>query len=138
MVKANTSLGGLNWGPALTFTRQDLSRFVPLASVEDDGLGEELQVVWEVEPGAKVVEKIAVVAVSGEEAPVPLSRMVCVAKFGATVFRLLSVSTSDPEMGPAVVGAKPTVRVQFAPGASVCAAKVLDVNCGQVELLLSE
>jgi hypothetical protein len=30
-----------------------------LASVGDDGLGEELQVIWEVEPGARVIEKVA-------------------------------------------------------------------------------
>ena len=30
-----------------------------LSSVEDDGLGEELQVVWEIEPGAGVIEKVA-------------------------------------------------------------------------------
>ena len=32
---------------------------VSLLSVEDDALGEELQVVWEIEPGAAVVEKVA-------------------------------------------------------------------------------
>ncbi|GLV59776.1 helicase SNF2 family protein [Dictyobacter sp. S3.2.2.5] len=30
---------------------------VTLSSVEDDGLGEELQVIWEVEPGAAAIEK---------------------------------------------------------------------------------
>jgi hypothetical protein len=30
-----------------------------LASVEDDGLGEELQVIWEIEPGARVIGKVA-------------------------------------------------------------------------------
>ena len=30
-----------------------------LSSVEDDGLGEELNVIWELEPGARVVEKVA-------------------------------------------------------------------------------
>jgi len=34
---------------------------VTLVSVEDDALGEELQVVWELEPGARVHEKIAFV-----------------------------------------------------------------------------
>lgn len=35
-------------------TRQHL---VELSSVEDDGLGEELQVVWQIEPGARVLER---------------------------------------------------------------------------------
>ena len=30
-----------------------------LASIEDDALGEELQVVWEIEPGAHIIEKAA-------------------------------------------------------------------------------
>jgi superfamily II DNA or RNA helicase len=33
------------------------SNLVKLSSVEDDGLGEELQVIWELEPGTKVHEK---------------------------------------------------------------------------------
>ena len=31
-----------------------------LSSVEDDGLGEELNVIWELEPGARVVEKVGI------------------------------------------------------------------------------
>jgi len=30
-----------------------------LSSIEDDGLGEELQVVWELEPGCRIIEKVA-------------------------------------------------------------------------------
>jgi hypothetical protein len=33
------------------------SHLVKLSSVEDDGLGEELQVIWEIEPGTTVHEK---------------------------------------------------------------------------------
>ncbi|HVU65753.1 MAG TPA: DISARM system SNF2-like helicase DrmD [Ktedonobacteraceae bacterium] len=36
------------------FQRQHL---VKLSSVEDDALGEELQVIWEIEPGARVIEE---------------------------------------------------------------------------------
>lgn len=31
---------------------------VSLASLEDDGLGEELEVIWELEPGAQVRERV--------------------------------------------------------------------------------
>ena len=34
-----------------------LSHLLKLSSVEDDGLGEELQVFWELEPGTSVHEK---------------------------------------------------------------------------------
>lgn len=35
---------------------RDRQHFVTLRSVEDDGVGEELQVVWEIEPGARVFD----------------------------------------------------------------------------------
>jgi len=40
-----------------------------LSSVEDDGLGEELQVVWELEPGATVIEKVALPDPTGFDSP---------------------------------------------------------------------
>jgi hypothetical protein len=33
------------------------SHLIKLSSVEDDGLGEEIQVIWEIEPGTSVREK---------------------------------------------------------------------------------
>ena len=38
-----------------TLARQHL---VALSSVEDDALGEDLQVIWELEPGATTIEKL--------------------------------------------------------------------------------
>lgn len=35
---------------------QGLQHLVELASVEDDALGDELSVIWEIEPGARIVE----------------------------------------------------------------------------------
>jgi len=40
-----------------------------LSSVEDDGLGEELQVVWELEPGRQVIEKVALPGPTGLDGP---------------------------------------------------------------------
>lgn len=37
----------------------EAQHLVSLVSVEDDALGEELQVIWELEPGASVIEKVA-------------------------------------------------------------------------------
>ncbi|HEY1013513.1 MAG TPA: DISARM system SNF2-like helicase DrmD [Herpetosiphonaceae bacterium] len=42
---------------------------VSLASVEDDATGEELQVLWEIEPGARVVEHAALPEVAGFDPP---------------------------------------------------------------------
>lgn len=43
--------------PATILDKQKPQHLVTLSSVEDEGLGEELQVVWEMEPGAVGVEK---------------------------------------------------------------------------------
>ena len=43
--------------PGLRGDKITTSHLVKLSSVEDDGLGEELQVIWELEPGTKVHEK---------------------------------------------------------------------------------
>ncbi len=45
--------------PPLSPAGLGLQHLVLLSSVEDDGLGEELWVIWEIEPGAQVVEKVA-------------------------------------------------------------------------------
>lgn len=43
--------------PGLRGDITSTSHLVKLSSVEDDGLGEELQVIWELEPGTKIHEK---------------------------------------------------------------------------------
>src|SRR5690349_3417905 len=40
-----------------------------LTSVEDDALGEELQVIWEIEPGARLIERSALPEPTGFDAP---------------------------------------------------------------------
>lgn len=40
-----------------------------LSSVEDDGLGEELSAIWELEPGAAVVERVALPDPTGFDPP---------------------------------------------------------------------
>jgi len=54
-----------------------------LSSVEDDGLGEEVQVVWEIEPGAKVIEKVALPEPSGFDAPEKLDAFLDAVRWGA-------------------------------------------------------
>lgn len=51
--------------PAMHLPVARTQHLLTLASVEDDGLGEELQVVWEVEPSARVIEKVALPEGSG-------------------------------------------------------------------------
>jgi hypothetical protein len=45
--------------PPLSPAAAGPQHLVLLSSIEGDGLGEELRVIWEIEPGAKVVEKVA-------------------------------------------------------------------------------
>jgi len=54
-----------------------------LASVEDDGLGEELQVVWEVEPGARIIEKVSLPEGSGLDEPGTLDAFLDAVRWGA-------------------------------------------------------
>ena len=56
---------------------------VTLASVEDDGLGEELQVVWEIEPGATVIEKVALPEPTGFDPPDQLDAFLDAVRWGA-------------------------------------------------------
>lgn len=55
-----------------------------LSSVEDDGLGEELQVVWEIEPGARVMEKVSLPHPTGFDAPEKLDAFLDAVRWGAS------------------------------------------------------
>ena len=55
-----------------------------LSSVEDDGLGEELQVVWEIEPGARVIEKVALPEPTEFDAPDKLDAFLDAVRWGAS------------------------------------------------------
>ena len=54
-----------------------------LSSVEDDGLGEELQVIWEIEAGARVIEKVALPEPTGFDPPDKLDAFLDAVRWGA-------------------------------------------------------
>ncbi|HQU42599.1 MAG TPA: hypothetical protein PK867_07290 [Pirellulales bacterium] len=56
---------------------------VSLSSVEDDALGEELQVIWELEPGADVIEKVALPEPTGFDPPDRLDAFLDAVRWGA-------------------------------------------------------
>src|SRR5438876_3642490 len=62
---------------------QQSQHLITLTSVEDDALGEELQVIWEVEPGAKVAEKNALPAPVGFDLPHRLDTFLNAVRWGA-------------------------------------------------------
>jgi hypothetical protein len=58
-------------GAQLTERPQHL---VSLTSIEDDALGEELQVIWEIEPGARAFEKMELPEPKGFDQPAHLRK----------------------------------------------------------------
>jgi SNF2 family DNA or RNA helicase len=56
---------------------------VTLSSVEDDALGEELRVVWELEPGARVLQKAAMPEPSGFDEPRRLDAFLDAVRWGS-------------------------------------------------------
>ena len=62
----------------------DPQTLVSLASVEDDGLGEEIQVVWELEPGARLIEKVALPDPTGFDPPDQLNAFLDAVRWGAS------------------------------------------------------
>src|SRR3954466_1990165 len=62
----------------------DPQTLISLASVEDDGLGEEIQVVWELEPGARLIEKVALPDPTGFDPPDRLDAFLDAVRWGAS------------------------------------------------------
>lgn len=40
---------------------------VSMNSIDEDGLGEELEVIWEIEPGAQVIERAGLPSITGQD-----------------------------------------------------------------------
>src|ERR1700690_1419556 len=56
---------------------------VSLVSVEDDALGEELQVIWELEPAARAFDKMELPVPSGFDPPARLDAFLDAVRWGA-------------------------------------------------------
>ncbi|WP_317931939.1 DISARM system SNF2-like helicase DrmD [Halioxenophilus sp. WMMB6] len=57
--------------------------YVTLSSIDEDGLGEELEVVWEIEPGAHVIERKGLPSITGFDAPERLDAFLDAVRWGA-------------------------------------------------------
>ncbi|MGH9843399.1 MAG: DISARM system SNF2-like helicase DrmD, partial [Blastocatellia bacterium] len=68
--------------------RRPAQHLVTLSSVEDDALGESLQVIWEIEPGARVFQKSELPEITAFDDPVRLDAFLDAARWGA-------ISTAD-------------------------------------------
>ena len=56
---------------------------VTLASLDEDALGEELQVIWELEPGARVLDKAGLPAITGWDSNDRLEAFLDAVRWGA-------------------------------------------------------
>ena len=66
-----------------TLNRERRHHLVTLSSVEDDVLGEELQVIWEIEPGATPIEKTPLPEPIGFDTPQRLDTFLNAVRWGA-------------------------------------------------------
>ena len=69
--------------PVLHSGTLDRQHLVTLSSVEDDALGEDLQVIWEVEPGAATIEKTPLPQPIGFDSPQRLDTFLNAVRWGA-------------------------------------------------------
>jgi superfamily II DNA or RNA helicase len=117
---------------------------VSLSSVEDDGLGEEPQVIWEIEPGVRVFEKSALPAPSGFDDPKHLDAFVDAVRWGvvssADIHALQSpfrsgIDIEDYQLDP-VVRALRMPRVNLLIADDVGLGKTIEAGLVVQELLL--
>ncbi|MEQ9397316.1 DISARM system SNF2-like helicase DrmD [Haliea sp.] len=66
-----------------TTSGHSLQHLVTLSSIDEDGLGEELQVVWEIEPGAHIIEKAGLPEITGFDYADKLDAFLDAVRWGA-------------------------------------------------------
>lgn len=81
-VVADVNRGSLPAGP-LADGLNRAQHLVSLTSIEDDALGEELRVIWELEPGARVLDDAALADLTGFDAPERLDAFLDAVRWGA-------------------------------------------------------
>lgn len=66
-----------------TETRRSGQNYVTLSSIDEDALGEELEVVWEIEAGAHVIEKAGLPTIDGQDDSEQLKAFLDAVRWGA-------------------------------------------------------
>ncbi|MCE3019070.1 MAG: SNF2-related protein [Pirellula sp.] len=130
--------------PSMRLPNANLQHLLTLSSVEDDGLGEELQIIWEIEPGAKVVEKVALPSPSGFDAPEKLDAFLDAVRWGAASSADLKniqapfrsgIEIEDYQLDP-VVRAIQMPRVNLLIADDVGLGKTIEAGMVALELLI--
>lgn len=130
--------------PAMKLPVAEPQNLLTLSSVEDDGLGEELQVVWEIEPGAQVIEKVALPEPTGFDAPDKLDAFLDAVRWGAASTADLKniqspfrsgIEIEDYQLDP-VVRAIQMPRVNLLIADDVGLGKTIEAGMVALELLI--
>ena len=121
-----------------------LQHCVTLSSIDEDGLGEELEVVWEIEPGAQVIERAGLPSVTGQDDSGMLDAFLDAVRWGAATnadrgflqapFRS-GVSIEDFQLDP-LVRAIDMARVNLLIADDVGFGKTIEAGLVIQELLL--
>jgi len=69
--------------PSRNLSLESLPHLITLSSVEDDALGEEIQVIWEIEPGATTIEDTALPQPIAFDTPLRLETFLNAVRWGA-------------------------------------------------------
>ncbi len=117
---------------------------VTLSSIDEDGLGEELEVIWEIEPGAQVIERAGLPSISGQDDSEKLEAFLDAVRWGAATnadrgflqapFRS-GVSIEDFQLDP-LVRAIDMARVNLLIADDVGLGKTIEAGLVIQELLL--
>lgn len=117
---------------------------VKLSSIDEDGLGEELEVIWEIEPGAQIVERAGLPSITGQDDSAKLDAFLDAVRWGAATnadrgflqapFRS-GVSIEDFQLDP-LVRAIDMARVNLLIADDVGLGKTVEAGLVIQELLL--
>jgi superfamily II DNA or RNA helicase len=117
---------------------------VTLSSIDEDGLGEELVVIWEIEPGAQIIERAGLPAITGQDESKTLDAFLDAVRWGAATnadrgflqapFRS-GVSIEDFQLDP-LVRAIDMARVNLLIADDVGLGKTIEAGLVIQELLI--
>lgn len=117
---------------------------VTLSSIDDDSLGEELEVIWEIEPGAQVIERAGLPSITGQDDSKTLEAFLDAVRWGAATnadrsflqapFRS-GVSIEDFQLDP-LVRAIDMARVNLLIADDVGLGKTIEAGLVIQEMLL--
>lgn len=117
---------------------------VKLSSIDEDGLGEELEVIWEIEPGAQIIERSGLPSITGQDDSDTLEAFLDAVRWGAATnadrgflqapFRS-GVSIEDFQLDP-LVRAIDMARVNLLIADDVGLGKTIEAGLVVQEMLL--